>query len=152
MHWGTEYTHEPTAYQKDIATFLANEDVDLIIGTHLHVIQPITWINNTLVIYSLGNFISAQYQNDHYNKMVGLMTSLEINKTILNNQTNITIENINNELLYTYYHNWRNFKVIPFSNKEISNYLPNYPEIYNIYKPIIQKYDSSIPVKDLSVN
>ncbi len=52
MHWGIEYTHTPTAYQKDEAEFLADQGVDIIIGTHPHVIQPITWIDDTLVIYS----------------------------------------------------------------------------------------------------
>ena len=150
MHWGVEYTHEPTAYEKDMAQYLASLDVDIIIGTHPHVIQPITWIDNTLVIYSLGNLISAQYQDAHYNKMVGLMTSLEINKTVKGDNIDITINNVDNELIYTYYKNWRNFKIIPFSNPEIANYLPSYKTVYERYKAIVQKYDSNISVKPLS--
>ena len=150
MHWGVEYTHEPTPYQLDMAQYLASLDVDIIIGTHPHVIQPITFIEDTLVIYSLGNLISAQYQNDNYNKMVGLMTTLEINKTVKGENTTITVDNIDNELIYTYYKNWRNFKVVPFSNPEIKNYLPNYNSVYNRYKEIVQRYDSNISVKPLS--
>ena len=150
MHWGVEYTHEPTAYQKDMAKYLASLDVDIVIGTHPHVIQPIEWIDDTLVIYSLGNFISAQYQDQYYNKMVGLMTSLEINKKIIGEDVLITINNLENDLVYTYYKNWRNFKVIPFSNLKIVNYLPNYREIYEYYKRIVQSYDSNIIVKILS--
>lgn len=147
MHWGVEYTNEPTEYQKDMANYLASLGVDIIIGTHPHVIQPIEWIDDTIVFYSLGNFISAQYQNENYNKMVGLMSSLEINKKVLDSKVEITIENINNDLIYTYYNNWRNFKVIPFSNPTISNYLSNYKSIYDTYKNIIQKYDNTISVK-----
>ena len=150
MHWGVEYTHEPTAYQKDMAQYLASLDVDIVVGTHPHVIQPITWIDDTLVIYSLGNLISAQYQDANYNKMVGLMTSLEINKTVKGDSVSITIDNIDNELIYTYYKNWRNFKVVPFSNPVIKDYLPNYNSVYNRYKEIVQRYDSNISVKDLS--
>ena len=150
MHWGVEYTHEPTAYEKDMAQYLASLDVDIIIGTHPHVIQPITWIDDTLVIYSLGNLISAQYQDDNYNKMVGLMTSLEINKTVIDDEVSITIDNIDNELIYTYYKNWRNFKVVPFSSTEIGNYLPSYKTVYERYKEVVQRYDSSISVKPLS--
>ena len=150
MHWGVEYTHEPTNYQKDMAEYLASLNVDIIIGTHPHVIQPIEWIDNTLVIYSLGNFLSAQYQNDNYNKVVGLMTSLKINKKVLGNETTITIDNIDNELIYTYYNNWRDFKVIPFSNQEISNYLPSYQTVYERYKSIIQKYNNNISVKPIN--
>ena len=150
MHWGVEYTHEPTAYQKDMAEYLASLGVDIIIGTHPHVIQPITWIDDTLVIYSLGNLISAQYQDDNYNKMVGLMTGLEVNKHIKGDETTITIDNIDNELIYTYYKNWRNFKVIPFSNPVIKDYLPSYNSVYNRYKEVVQRYDSNISVKSLS--
>lgn len=149
MHWGVEYTHEPTKYEKDMAEYLSSLDVDIIIGTHPHVIQPIEWIEDTLVIYSLGNFISAQHQDQNYNKMVGLMTSLEINKKVVEDNTEITIQNVDNDLVYTYYKNWRNFKVVPFSGTDIGNYLPNYRSIYEIYKAIVQKYDSNISVKPL---
>ena len=150
MHWGVEYTHEPTEYQKDMASFLASLDVDIIIGTHPHVIQPIEWIDDTLVIYSLGNFISAQYQNQYYNKMVGLMTSLVINKSVLGDEVEVTIDNVDNDLVYTYYSNWRGFKVVPFSSVEISNYLADYRAVYEYYKEIVKRYDNNISVKNLS--
>ena len=154
MHWGVEYTHEPTAYEKDMASYLASLGVNLIIGTHPHVIQPVTWIDDTLVIYSLGNFISAQYQNKstctNYKCTTELMTNLKIEKDIKNNQTSVKITNVENELLYNYYNQstWRNFKVIPFSNPKIKEYLPNYKEIYNTYKAVVQKMDNEITVKD----
>lgn len=154
MHWGVEYTHEPTAYEKDMASYLASLGVNLIIGTHPHVIQPVTWIDDTLVIYSLGNFISAQYQNKstctNYKCTTELMTSLKIEKDIKNNQTSVKITNVENELLYNYYNQstWRNFKVIPFSNQKIKEYLPNYKEVYNAYKAVVQKMDNEITVKD----
>lgn len=154
MHWGVEYTHEPTAYEKDMASYLASLGVNLIIGTHPHVIQPVTWIDDTLVIYSLGNFISAQYQNKstctNYKCTTELMTSLKIEKDIKDNQTTIKITNVENELLYNYYNQstWRDFKVIPFSNPIIKEYLPNYKEVYNTYKQVVQKMDNTITVKD----
>lgn len=154
MHWGVEYTHEPTAYEKDMASYLASLGVNLIIGTHPHVIQPVTWIDDTLVIYSLGNFISAQYQNKNtctnYKCTTELMTSLKIEKDIKNNQTSVKITNVENELLYNYYNQstWRNFKVIPFSNPKIKEYLLNYKEVYNTYKAVVQKMDNEITVKD----
>ena len=43
---------------------------------------------------------------------------------------------------------WRNFKVIPFSNPKIKEYLPNYKEVYNTYKAVVQKMDNEITVKD----
>lgn len=154
MHWGVEYTHEPTAYEKDMASYLASLGVNLIIGTHPHVIQPVTWIDDTLVIYSLGNFISAQYQNKstctNYKCTTELMTSLKIEKDIKDNQTTIKITNVENELLYNYYNQstWRDFKVIPFSNPIIKEYLPNYKEVYNTYKQVVQKMNNEMTVKE----
>lgn len=156
MHWGVEYTHEPTAYEKDMASYLASLGVNLIIGTHPHVIQPVAWIEDTLVIYSLGNFISAQYQNQstckNYKCTTELMTSLKIEKDIKDNETTIKITNVENELIYNYYNQstWRDFKVIPFSNPIIKDYLPNYETIYNTYKDVVQSMDNTMVVKPLA--
>ena len=151
MHWGVEYTTTPTKYQVDEAEFLASQGVDIIIGTHPHVIQPVTWIDDTLVVYSLGNFISAQYQDDNYNKAVGLMSSLKITKTTKGEDVSIKIDDIENELIYTYYNqsSWSGFKVIPFSSKDISKYLPKYKSVYETYKSIVQKYDEKMAVVPL---
>lgn len=148
MHWGVEYTHTPTAYQVDSAEFLAENNVDIVIGTHPHVIQPVTWIDDTLVFYSLGNFISAQYQNQNYNKMVGLMSSLTITKTVKGDEIKISIGDIKNELIFTSYNakSWRDFKVVPFSNENIGNYLKNYKSVYETYKQVVQKMDSNMAV------
>ena len=60
------------------------------------------------------------------------------------------ITNVENELIYNYYNQstWRGFKVIPFSNPKIKEYLPNYKEVYNTYKAVVQKMDNEITVKD----
>ena len=148
MHWGVEYTHTPTAYEKDMAKFLADNKVDIIIGTHPHVIQPVEWIGDTIVFYSLGNFISAQYQNQstctYYKCMVGLMSSLNITKTDDNGDVTIKIDNIENELIYTYYTGWRYFKIIPFSNEAIKDHLYGYADVYNTYAKIIASEDERI--------
>lgn len=149
MHWGVEYTHTPTKYQKDAAEFLASLGVDIVIGTHPHVVQPVEWIDDTIVFYSLGNFISAQDQKDNYNKMVGLMSSLDITKTVKGDDVDIKIDNINNELIYTRHIGYRQFKVIPFSEMD-ATYLSNYEEIYNKYSEVVKMYDETMPVVALS--
>ena len=148
MHWGVEYTHNPTEYEKDSAKFLAENGVNIVIGAHPHVIQPVEWIDDTLVIYSLGNFVSAQLQDQNYNKMVGLMTSVNITKTVKNGKTEIKIDDVKNELIFTYYNKntWRNFKVIPFSNEHIGEYLANYKSVYETYKAVVQKLDKDMYV------
>ena len=150
MHWGVEYTHNPTAYQLDMAQFLADNHVDIIIGTHPHVVMPVTWIDNTLVIYSLGNLLSAQTTVSDYNTMVGLMTTVKITKRIEEEKTSITIGDINNELLLTYFDNYTNFKVVPFSSPDISSYNSDYERLYNKYSAVVKNMDENIPVVGLS--
>ena len=151
MHWGREYTHTPTDLEIKTAKFLADLDVDIIIGTHPHVIQPIEWIDDTLVFYSLGNFISAQTSSScsNYKCNIGLMSSLIIKKTITNGETKIEINNIQNDLVYTYHNNYTNFKVIPFSNSQIKDYLVNYQDIYKQYSDIIKSDDERISLVPL---
>ena len=151
MHWGTEYQAEPTEEQKREAEYLSSLGVDIIIGTHPHIIEPITYINNTLVIYSLGNFISAQSTNNDYNTMVELMTSVDVIKEEKDGQTSIKLDNLNNELLFNYYKKgskWTDFKVIPFSQMN-SSYNSDYQRLYNKYSAVVRMYNKDIPVNPL---
>lgn len=65
VHWGTEYAVEPDESQRYWAQIFADCGADVVIGTHPHVVQPVERVNGdggheTVVYYSLGNFISAQ--------------------------------------------------------------------------------------------
>lgn len=63
LHWGTEYRHEPSAYQRDVATrLLPNPDIDLVVGHHAHVVQPIEKVGGTFVVWGLGNQLANQAQ------------------------------------------------------------------------------------------
>lgn len=57
-HWGTEYQLRHSREQEEWAEWLAEQGVDLIIGSHPHVIQDTTHISGVPVIYSLGNAVS----------------------------------------------------------------------------------------------
>ena len=153
MHWGTEYKLEPTEEQKRQAEYLSKLGVDIIIGTHPHVVEPITYINNTLVIYSLGNFISAQSTNSDYSALVELMSSVDIIKTEKNGKSSIKLDNLNNELLYNYYKKsstkWYEFRVIPFSQMN-SSYNSDYQRLYEKYSNIVKMYDQNIKINTLN--
>jgi poly-gamma-glutamate capsule biosynthesis protein CapA/YwtB (metallophosphatase superfamily) len=59
MHWGNEYQVQPTAEQLALARrLLSSPDIDLILGCHVHVVQPIGRVNNEVVVYGMGNEIS----------------------------------------------------------------------------------------------
>ena len=68
IHWGNEYKLEANTWQKSIAQKLSNLGVDIIVGSHPHVIEPVEYItsedgtNSTVCIYSTGNAISNQRQ------------------------------------------------------------------------------------------
>jgi Bacterial capsule synthesis protein PGA_cap len=59
LHWGVEFRHQPTAEQRRLARDLTRSGaIDLVVGHHAHVLQPIEWINGKPVIFGLGNFLS----------------------------------------------------------------------------------------------
>ena len=61
MHWGQQYRHQPTNNQRRLAgEIMASSAVDLIVGHHAHVLQPIEYVNEKPVIFGLGNFLSNQ--------------------------------------------------------------------------------------------
>lgn len=82
-HWGTEYKYKPDKKQKELTRFFAEQGVNLVIGTHPHVIEPVTWVKQKngqkmLVYYSLGNYISYQKKAP---RMLGAMAEVTITKT-----------------------------------------------------------------------
>jgi len=80
MHWGTENLMEADDQQLHLAQFLADLDVDVVLGSHPHVIGPMAWVANsngeghrTLVAYSLGNFLSDHEVPYPENELEGML-------------------------------------------------------------------------------
>jgi poly-gamma-glutamate synthesis protein (capsule biosynthesis protein) len=72
LHWGAEYQAQPTPTQQQLARqLLASPDVDLILGDHVHVIQPTEKIGDKYVVYGMGNFLSNQ------SSAAGLLTATQ---------------------------------------------------------------------------
>lgn len=136
MHWGTEYSLNVSQQQTEIANYLSSLGVNLIIGAHPHVVEPVEYINDgrTFVIYSLGNFISAQVGMD---RLTGLMMEVTIKKTVnVDDTVTISIENPKAELTYTHTDNYTNFRVYPYAKLD-NTLLPNYMSYYEYYKGIV---------------
>ena len=58
LHWGNERVREPTGEQRRVAQAVtASGAVDLIVGHHAHVLQPIEMVNGLWVVYGLGNVL-----------------------------------------------------------------------------------------------
>lgn len=90
-HWGTENSHEINDEQRHYVELCSELGVDIVIGGHPHVLQPVEWVTNEetgkkmIVYYSLGNFISHQI---NLNQMCGGMAE-------------ITVERVNGEIQIT---------------------------------------------------
>ncbi len=139
MHWGEEYVFDPTEGEKEIAKYLSSLGVNLIIGSHPHVVQPVGYVNDTLVIYSLGNFLSGQRPMG-IDKTIGLMVGMDI----VVNDSKVTFENVNKNLIYTYSTTSdTKYKLYAFSQLNDS-ILPNYKSLEEKYMNIVNsevKYD-----------
>ena len=61
MHWGKNYDAAPDELQTGVGPrVLASPHIDLILGHHAHVVQPVTQIGSEFLVYGLGNFLSNQ--------------------------------------------------------------------------------------------
>lgn len=92
VHWDEENIFKPNSNQISFAQFLSEQGVDVILGHHPHVIQPIVYLDRpdggkTLCVYSLGNFV-AEMPRD-YNMLGGMITF-----DIVKQGKNITTENV----------------------------------------------------------
>lgn len=59
-HWGTEYSEQPNAVQRELAKKCMDAGADLVVGAHTHCLEGIEYIDGKPVFYSLGNFIFGQ--------------------------------------------------------------------------------------------
>ena len=127
VHWGTEYSTVPNDTQNELADFLFQNGVNVILGTHPHVLQKMEKRTVTLedgstqdgfVIYSLGNFISDQ---NAANTRSSIILNLQITK---HTDNTITIDNVSYTPIYMYKNaslNSKKMKLLDI-NKTISLY------------------------------
>ncbi|CZQ87284.1 CapA family protein [Trichococcus ilyis] len=92
-HWGDENTQQISEMQRTYARLFADLEVDVVIGTHPHILQPIEWVtgergNETLVVYSLGNFVAHSLTD--YNTLGGMVT---FDFVVAADET-VTVENV----------------------------------------------------------
>lgn len=127
-HWGTENDSTLNQHQQHYAQLFADLGVDVVVGTHPHVIQKLDWVkgvngNHTLMIYSLGNFLSGMLNVDN---VLGGMISFDFVKN--HKDKNITIQNVEWIPIVTHYegnasdimntrHNYRVYRLDQYSNQ-----------------------------------
>ena len=94
MHWGTEKLTEADEQQQYYAQLLADLDVDVVLGSHPHVIGPLAWVegasgHRTLVAYSLGNFLSNHNEPSPTVELEGML-----NCTFVKGDEGVRIEDV----------------------------------------------------------
>ena len=98
IHWGIEYQNAPNSHQTNLAEFLVEQGADLVLGGHPHVLQPYETISVTgwdgqeregFVCYSLGNFISNQYDPSPATMTTAIL-DLELTKDPATGETAVT--------------------------------------------------------------
>lgn len=114
LHWGEEYQTTPNATQKGLAQWLHESGVDIVIGSHPHVVQPVEYVltdkdTTGVTVYSLGNFISNQSKR-YTNGGIGIHLTLTREK---GKMTNYRMKYLNNHVYRPIEKGKRRYYVIP---------------------------------------
>ena len=137
MHWGIEYSQNPSKEQERLAALLFENGADLILGSHPHVLQKMEKRQITLkdgtqkdgfIIYSLGNFISGQVKN--YTKQSAI---LDIGITKNGKTGKMSIDKINYTPIYM--SKIGKYKLLDIEN-EISKYEQNKTSNQGLYNTL----------------
>ena len=153
IHWGDEYQRYANDRQKKIASFLHDQGVMLIIGSHPHVLQPVQIMAGgdeaSFIAYSLGNFVSGQRKQYTDCGMI-----LRI-KLIRNRETG-EIKYNQNDYIPTYVSTARGYRILPVADaiqairkgdKTHIAYTPDVREqarIQQVWKETTQHMDNSM--------
>ena len=126
LHWGTEYDTVPSKTQTDLADYFFSLGVDLVIGSHPHVLQKMAWSKNIggkegIAVYSMGNFVSNQRKPKTDG---GAIVRIEFTKT--GNELKISDAGYFLTWVYTPIEKYRKkFFILPCSRFE------NYPDFFS---------------------
>ena len=144
MHWGVEYSSVPSQTQIEQAQWLADQGVHIILGTHPHVLQPMDRLvgkngNETIVAYSLGNFISGQIGLE---RLVGGIMKLDIKKTTIGDQVEIEISQPQFMPTYNYPEgSASDYKLVPLVDSVQADYFETVKKLMNNYSSHVEVVD-----------
>ncbi|MFV0247313.1 MAG: CapA family protein [Mycoplasmatales bacterium] len=158
LHFGTENESELTDQDKEIVQYLLDSGIEIIIGSHPHVLKPIEKTTNSegndaLVMYSMGNFLSSQLD---FEQRVGGIVNFNIVK-----EDNIKI----NDVVFTPTYQWYKYKnsddilsrydlktldleSLSLIDKDLTNDVVDY--IKNIFDKEFLKYYPSKPYENIN--
>jgi len=162
LHWGDEYSQQPSAEQIKLTRFLFHQGVRLVIGSHPHVLQRMECVLqdsiNQCVVYSMGNFVSGQRTAPRDG---GAMVHVQLTKT----PQKVCITDVKYELTYVHYPSIkgiRHFVVVPVWRAEadtslhpmgsqgwgrLREYAKNARILLNVNKNVAEFYPDSLRYK-----
>ena len=139
VHWGDQYSKIPTSWQREMNSYFNSLGVNIVIGSHPHVLQPMTFEmkQGKLVAYSLGNFISHQRSEGTDGGMALQLTFVR------DEQGKVFLNGVNGKLtwVHEYFREGKpHYKVLP-----VSEYLgqPSYFKNSNDYQKLRSFYSNS---------
>ena len=132
-HWGADQESTPNEYEKQWATFLMQQGVDVCIGGHPHVLQPYGTMsddqgNEMLIFYSLGNFVSTQ---EAIPELLGGLAQFTLEKTVSNGKSSVKVIAKSVEPLVMHYNYDQNIYA-PYLLKDYTDELAAGHSIHNI--------------------
>ncbi|PID52586.1 MAG: hypothetical protein CR972_01110 [Candidatus Moraniibacteriota bacterium] len=91
-HWGTEYKTVSNIRERELAHLFVDAGVDLIIGSHPHVVQEREVYKDKIIYYSLGNFVFDQYFSSETKKGLIVRATFDLNeKEIITEEKEIVL-------------------------------------------------------------
>ena len=156
-HWGKEYNEQPDNFQLNTARFLFSKKVDIVIGSHPHVLQKMIYVpkqesqdklNESFIVYSLGNYVSNQRDR---RKDGGCMVKITLEK----NNESVSIKECGYFLTWVYKKvigGKINYHVLPCSRFENDSTFFNKKEDFSKMKLFIDDSRKLFKEHNLSVN
>jgi len=135
VHWGQQYKDLPVAFQKKWFQFFKEQGVNIVIGSHPHVVEPMEWNKQepSLVVYSLGNFISNQRT---FPRDGAVIFELELTKE--SGKTRITKARYMATWVYkAIYQNAVDYQVLPI---DVFQYYPGFFNRHADYEQMMRYY------------
>ncbi|MCR5229142.1 MAG: CapA family protein [Solobacterium sp.] len=143
VFWDGEDSALPTDRQKEMAQAMADAGASVIIGNAPNAIQPAAWIDDTLIFYSMGSFISDD--GDQMNR-IGAVGAVTITETISGDSRRIELTNPRVDFVAS----------VPCDNgymvkmlNDCAENIEGKDDIYSRYSSVIQRMDDSIRIGGL---
>lgn len=144
--WEGEGGELPNERQRSIAEALADAGASIIIGYSGHDVQPVSWIDDTLVFYSLGDLYSEEEETED---RIGALGAVTVTETIYGDKSRVELTNPKVDLVVSSDdgNGHCNVDILRSANEKA---VPGKFELYNRYTQTIQRMDDSIRIGGLN--